>query len=106
MQVNYAGFGKLIKAARTKKNLTQEALAETLGISPTHVKHIESEHRNPSLDLLFTLANVLNISIDDWIFPEHTGDPLYSEANRLLRARNPGQLRILIALMEAMEKEQ
>ena len=45
MELDYRAIGKRIKIARIKADLTQEALAEAIDITPTHLKHLESEHR-------------------------------------------------------------
>ena len=57
-------LGDTIRQARMDNKMTQEQLAEAINISPTHMKHIESEHRKPSVDVLFSLADVLNFSMD------------------------------------------
>jgi len=57
-------MGKAIKKARLDKNLTQEKLAELVGITPMHVKQLESERRNPSVDVLYKLVSVLDLSLD------------------------------------------
>lgn len=59
-----------IRNERKNKRITQEELAEMLEVSPTHVKHIESGHRKPSVEILFALAKVLNISLDEVVFPK------------------------------------
>lgn len=41
-------LGDTIRQARMDNKMTQEQLAEAINISPTHMKHIESEHRKPS----------------------------------------------------------
>ena len=56
--------GDTIRKARIENEMTQEQLAEEINISPTHMKHIESEHRKPSVEVLFALADTLNFSID------------------------------------------
>ena len=40
-------LGNTIRQARLDCKMTQEELAEAVQITPTHMKHIESEHRNP-----------------------------------------------------------
>ena len=56
-------LGDTIRRARMDNKMTQEQLAEAINISPTHMKHIESEHRKPSVEVLFLLADVLNFSM-------------------------------------------
>lgn len=55
-----------IRNERKDKRITQEELAEMLEVSPTHVKHIESGHRKPSIEILFEIAKILNISLYPW----------------------------------------
>ena len=61
-------LGNAIRNARIKANITQEDLSEKLGISVTHLKHIESEHRLPSVPLLIKIMTVLGTSFDDVVF--------------------------------------
>ena len=58
-------LGNAIRSARLKANITQEDLSEKLGISVTHLKHIESEHRLPSVPLLIKVMTALGMSFDD-----------------------------------------
>ena len=57
-------LGNTILQARIDNKLTQEQLAELIQITPTHLKHIESEHRKPSIEVLFALAETLHFSLD------------------------------------------
>ena len=56
--------GQRIKAAREKKNMTQEELAEYVNISPTHVSVIECGTKSPRLDTFVAIANALEVSAD------------------------------------------
>ena len=42
--------------------MTSEQLAELCGIDNTHIRHIESGSRSPSLGLLIRLCNALKVS--------------------------------------------
>lgn len=63
-------LGESIRAARMRKGLTQEALAEMLDITPIHLKNMESSRRNPSVPLLFAMMELLDLSVDALVFPE------------------------------------
>lgn len=76
-------LGEHIKNARIKKELTQEALAELLDITPTHVKHIESGHRKPSIDILFKTAKILDMSVDNVIFRDNENNLIKTEINEI-----------------------
>ena len=62
-------LGEAIRAARMRKGLTQEALAELLDITPIHLKNMESSRRKPSVPLLFAMMELLDFSVDALVFP-------------------------------------
>jgi len=65
-------LGTAIRKARLAKGITQEQLAELVNITPTHEKHIESAHRLPSVEVLFSIAQALDLSLDNIVFPEQS----------------------------------
>ena len=65
MAIDYASVGLRIKHARTRRNLTQEQLAEALKISRNHLSQIEIGEKGLSLELLVEIANTLHTSIED-----------------------------------------
>ena len=84
-------------------------LAEMLEVSPTHVKHIESGHRKPSIEILFEIAKILNISLDGVVFSknESARTDTRKEIDRLLDVSDEASLRFILSVLEALrEKEQ
>ena len=59
----YIALGLNIAFYRKKKGLTQEALAEKVGISRTHMSNIEAKkvEKSLSLDVLFDIADGLGV---------------------------------------------
>lgn len=57
-------LGLRIKSLRTEKELTQEKLAESLGISVEYVGKIERGKRTPSLDLVIAMSKFFHTSTD------------------------------------------
>ena len=53
-----------IGEARRSKRLTQEELAATAEISPTHIGVIERGQKVPNLDTFVAIANALDVSAD------------------------------------------
>ena len=99
-------LGAAIRKARTEKHFSQEELAEKVGITPTHIKHIESEHRKPSIEVLYRIVRALNLSLDALFFPEETdSQEEYRKVERLLHRCGAKQLRVLYATMEALLAE-
>ncbi|MDO5299139.1 MAG: helix-turn-helix transcriptional regulator [Clostridia bacterium] len=67
-------IGANIALARTNANLTQGELAEMIGCSPQFLGRLERGERTITLDHVFTIASVLNISpvaLMTDCFPEH-----------------------------------
>lgn len=73
--------GQRIKAAREKKNLTQEDLAGLIDISPTHVSVIERGTKVPRVDTFVAIANVLEVSADSLLVDvvDHATEGVVSE---------------------------
>ncbi|MBR3975617.1 MAG: helix-turn-helix transcriptional regulator [Clostridia bacterium] len=66
--MNYFEIGQRIRKFRKANNLSQEELAEKIGISTTHMSHIETGNTKLSLPVLVELAKVLEVRTDDLIF--------------------------------------
>lgn len=56
-------LGKTIARIRTEKQLTQEAVAERLGIGNEALSRIERGIVEPSITRIFELANILDCSV-------------------------------------------
>lgn len=96
-----------IRQARLEQRLTHEQVAEKLNISPTHEKHIESGNRKPSLNLLFQIARVLNLSLDDIAFDVEPDQDaaVRGKIDRLLDICSDRELRLVLALLQEMKKD-
>ena len=58
-------FGKNLQYLRQlSKNMTQEALAEMIGVTPHYVGLLETGRRRPSVMRLVAIANSLSVSAD------------------------------------------
>lgn len=57
-------FGKNVKIARIKKDLTQEQLSEILDVNQNYIACIECGRQNMSLGKILELANALNVDIE------------------------------------------
>lgn len=58
-------IGPRIKAARERKKLTQEELAEIVDLSPMHLSVLERGVKPPRLINLVRIANALDVSADE-----------------------------------------
>jgi len=63
--------GKRIKIVRQRNGLTQDQLAEQVGLSPKYISGIERGVENPTMDILIRLAKILGVEpYDLFLFGE------------------------------------
>ncbi len=88
--MNYKDLGARVKRLRRELNVTQEQLAEKVGISTSFLGHIERGTRVASLETFVALCNALNVSADDLlqgsIVSDASGTPS-DDMNPIERAR-------------------
>lgn len=104
--MNQKAIGRRIKAARDKKRLTQEQLAELVDLSPMHVSVIERGVKLPKLETLINIANILDVSADELLQDVvNNQTKLYvSEASELInQLPREDQRRVLAALRSFVE---
>ena len=65
--VDYADIGKRIRACRLAKGMTQEQLANEVGVVVTHISHIETGNSVPSLKTLIDIINKAKPVFDSWM---------------------------------------
>lgn len=58
-------FGERLVEAREKQNLTQKALAEMLGITPTRLNYWEKDKREPNITMIKQIASALNVPVSE-----------------------------------------
>lgn len=69
---NLSQMGFIIKEARLSAKMTQEEVAEHLGITTRYIMAIENEGKCPALKIWVNLIRMLHISADTIIYPEHS----------------------------------
>ena len=106
ISMNQKAVGRRIKAAREKKRLTQEQLAELVDLSPMHVSVIERGVKLPKLETLINIANVLDVSADVLLqdVVNNQTKLCASEASELIKQLpRDDQRRVLAALRSFVE---
>lgn len=58
---------EFISIARQERELTQNALAELVGVHPTAIVSVENAHNKPSLELLIKIADAFSMTLDDLV---------------------------------------
>lgn len=65
--MDYYAIGQRIRKVRKAHGLSQEELAEKVGISTTHMSHIETGNTKLSLPVFVELAEALGIRTDEML---------------------------------------
>ena len=66
---DFRAFGLAIKAARKKQGLTREQVGAKIDIDPRYLTNIENKGQHPSLQVLYDLVTLLNVSVDEFFLP-------------------------------------
>jgi transcriptional regulator with XRE-family HTH domain len=61
-------FPQRLAALRKERNLTQQALAQMVGMGITQIKRYEAGASQPTLDAIRNLAKTLHVSSDELLF--------------------------------------
>jgi transcriptional regulator with XRE-family HTH domain len=104
--MNQKAIGRRVKAAREKKQLTQEQLAELVDLSTMHISVIERGVKLPKLETLINIANVLDVSADVLLQDviNNRAEFFSSEASALInKLPQEDQRRVLAALRSFIE---
>ena len=59
-----AQFDRILKLLRTEKKMSQQELADALGISKSSINMYERGERQPIFEVLETIADFFNVDID------------------------------------------
>ena len=69
-------FSRRLAKIRKDKNMTQQKMADLIGIHVSQIKRYESGDTQPSLEVLRKIALALNISADMLLFDEDERLPI------------------------------
>lgn len=98
---NFKGLGEAIKSERKSRKWTREEMSSMIGIAPRYLAAIENEGQIPSLPIVFEIATLLNISIDQFFFSNEEIKN-YKQLDILLHYLEDNELSILIATAKAI----
>ena len=100
--MDYYQIGQRIRKIRKAHKLSQDELASKVGISTTHMSHIETGNTKLSLPVLVDLADALQVRVDDLLFDSprdsvsSTGDEL-----QLLDGCNSQQAKVILDIAKS-----
>ncbi len=99
-------YGAYVRKHRIKKGMTQQELGEIIGITGKSIGFIERGENLPNQVNMFKLAEVLDMSMDEFIFGYKFFDAQLSikELNEMLNDLTPQDQTLLITLIATISK--
>ena len=103
--MDYYKIGQRIRKFRKAYRLSQEQLAEKVGISTTHMSHIETGNTKLSLPLFVKLANVLSIQTDELLHdtPQKNKTAIKGELEEILDSCSMQDMHIIEDVVKAVK---
>ena len=101
--MNLEGLGAKISAARKQKGLTQEKLAEKVGISNVYMGEIERGTKIPKLPVLIAIIEALEVSADYLLQDKISAGGVYinNEITEKLNSLTPKQRAAALDILNA-----
>ena len=106
MSLNFKIIGKRINGLRRKKGLTQEKLAEMCNFAVSHISRVESAINHPSLECLVKMADVLDVTVDTFLYGNQKNDAIgyKSDLLEIFEGCNNYEKQIIIDIIAATRK--
>jgi transcriptional regulator with XRE-family HTH domain len=104
MQTAKELLGARIREIRKERQLSQERLAEKVGVEPKQISRIEGSKSSPSMETLEAIARELQVEMKDLLDYQHLkGDePIEDQALRILRMMDDKTKRLAIRLLRTL----
>ena len=97
-------FGKRLKELSKLNKLTQEQLAELIGLDPKQICRIENGACFTTFETLQKISKIFNIEIYDLFYYEHkqTKDALVKEMNEIFKNASDDKIELIYKLVKAI----
>lgn len=104
--MDYLLLGKRIRAARLAAGLSQEQLAEKVGLTSQHISHTEVATTKISLPALVKISNALNISVDKLLSDSvYDSKPhLLEDIQKMFSDCNPDETYVMLQAANAVKQ--
>lgn len=104
--MDYYEIGQRIRRIRKARKLSQEALAEKVGISTTHMSHIETGNTKLSLPVFVDLALTLEIQTDSLLFdePRDSVNSALNDISTIMAECNAKQALAIAAMVKSFKQ--
>ena len=103
--MDYYEIGQRIRKFRKANRLSQEQLAEMVGISTTHMSHIETGNTKLSLPVLVDIANALSVQTDAIIYetPMINKTTIKQEISEIIDSCSVNKLNVILEMVKTMK---
>lgn len=104
--LDYYEIGQRIRKIRKARRLSQEQLAEQIGISVTHMSHIETANTKLSLPVLVAIASALDVQIDTLVYerPQESVTTAMKDIGEVLDSCTAKEARLIADMVRAMKQ--
>ena len=104
--MDYYEIGQRIRRIRKAHKLSQEELAEKVGISTTHMSHIETGNTKLSLPVFVDIAEALDVQTDSLLYdePRDSVTTAMSDIAAILEECDAKQARVISDMVRAMKQ--
>ena len=105
-KVDMTAFGQAVKEARENKGWSREKLAEMLDLAPRYIMYIEKRGQHMSLQKLYEIATLFNISIDHFFFTDKNDSKTTQrrQLEAMLDGMGENDLSVVFATTQAIMK--
>jgi len=103
---DFSAFGQAIKKARENRGLTREKVAEIVDLAPRYILSIENTGQHPSLQKLYELVRLFDISVDEYFFPDKSRSKTTQrrQLESILDGLDDNDLNVVTATAKAIQK--
>lgn len=97
-------FGKRLKELRKLNKLTQEQLAELIGLDPKQICRIENGACFTTFETLQKICTTFNVEIFDLFYYEHkkTKDALIEDMNKIFKNASDEKIELIYKLVKTV----
>ena len=103
---DFRDLGLAIKEARKKQGLTRDQVGAMIEIDPRYLTNIENKGQHPSLQILYELVTLLDVSVDQFFFPEREQEKSTRrrQLDTMLDTMSETDLKIMSATAKGIEE--
>lgn len=98
-------ISKKIKIARSSAKITQEELAEKIGITAKQLSRIETGAYMPSLSTFLKIVNILKIDLNEFGIKNYNNEnPVKAEIDKILYCSTNDELIFYLEMVKSLSK--